>query len=96
MVELTGKLIYFMNTLGVTAVRNHTRKHTRRRIEGEFGESLHMFDGDNGRLLVVSDKLTVEMVATEYMKVKIELDTISQIHTDSSSHKTKNVAVHLR
>ena len=85
MVELTDKLIDFMSTIGVTVVRNHAKKFIRRRIKGEFA-------GDKGKLLVMPDNLTVQMLATEYMKVKNEHDTFSQTHKDSSSHTLKKVA----
>ena len=95
MVELTDKLIHFMNTLGVTVVKNHTKKHIRRRLETEFGESLHILPGDKGRLLVVPDNLSMQMLATEYLKVKNELDTHCSVSKDSTQ-MLKKVAMHLR
>uniref|UniRef100_H3B9B3 Uncharacterized protein n=1 Tax=Latimeria chalumnae TaxID=7897 RepID=H3B9B3_LATCH len=68
MVELTEKLISFMNSLGVAAVKVHT-KHIRRKLEGEFGDSLQIFPSD--RLLIVPNNLTVQTLAKEYIKPKI-------------------------
>jgi hypothetical protein len=68
-------IIYFMNTLGVTMVKSHTKKHIT--SVGGWRQNLvkvHIFPGDKGKLLVATDNLTVQMLAAEYMKVKDELE----------------------
>ena len=48
MVELTANLVLYMKAHGVEEVQASTKKHIRRKLQGEFGESLLIFSDDNG------------------------------------------------
>ena len=67
----------------------------RRRLESEFGSSLNIFAGDNGRLLVVPDNLSIEDLAVEYMKVQATLQDYKKDHKDIQGI-LKTAALHLR
>ena len=48
MVELTANLVLYMKAHSVEEVQASTKKHIRRKLQGEFGESLLIFSDDNG------------------------------------------------
>ena len=87
MVGLSEQLVLFMNMQGVTVVKSHTRKHIWRKLELEFGESLYIVPGEKGKLLVIPDNLTVQMIALEYMKLKGEFDALSNSQDTSDIQK---------
>ena len=65
MVELTASLVLYMKTHGVEQVQVSTKKHIRRKLQGEFGESLLIFPDDTGNLLVIPDNLKITALAAE-------------------------------
>jgi hypothetical protein len=73
MTDLTNKLTQYMHTLGFEDTKNHTKKHTRRKLESEFGDSLCIIS-QNGKLLVMPDNLTREELAKENAKLQAELN----------------------
>ena len=83
MTVLTVKLVDFMTSFGIMSVRNFTKKHIRRKVETEFGDSIHIFSGDNGRLLLVPDNLSVEHLAKENFKLSEELQSLRERNTDN-------------
>lgn len=57
--SLTVKLESFMSGSGVKLMTDSTRKHIRRRLESELGDSVDIFQDDKGKLvyvLFVADK----------------------------------------
>ena len=59
MMDLTAQLVDFMKDQGVEEVWGSTKKHIRRKLEAEFGETLSIFPDNNGKLLVVPDSLDI-------------------------------------
>ena len=57
MTDLLSRLLKYLQDLGVTEVRDSTKKHMRRNPENECGESLHIIASSNGKLLVFPDNL---------------------------------------
>lgn len=66
-----------MHIKGVLEIRNHTKKHIRKKLEVEFGGSLQIFLGDK-------DNLIVNMIALEYMMLNDELEELSKSIGDAS------------
>lgn len=95
--DLTSKLVTEMAECGVIQVAPSTKKHLRRKVEAEFGESLHIIPNDKGKLLVYPDNLTMDELVKVCQKLKDELkehkssiseDIISHIHLEmmNSTH----------
>ena len=55
MTFLLSHLEATMRSLGIDSLLPSTKKHLRRRLETEFGESLHIITKTNGKLLVFPD-----------------------------------------
>ena len=55
-----------------------TKKHIRRKLETEFGESLSIFPDNNGKLLVVPDSLDIKNLLSQLMSIKKELDSLRE------------------
>ena len=51
MTESTSRLEGALKTFGVTELKQSSKKHLRRKLESEFGASLHFFSDGNGRLV---------------------------------------------
>ncbi|KAL1262233.1 hypothetical protein QQF64_007498 [Cirrhinus molitorella] len=86
--DLTSKLVTEMTECGVTQVTPSTKKHLRRKVEAEFGESLYIIPNDKGKLLVYPDNLTMDDLVKVCQNLKDELkehkssfseDIISQV-----------------
>ena len=57
--HLTDKLVEFMKTYGYDDVKQQTNNHIRRKLDVDFGDSLHFISEENGRVLVYPDKLSL-------------------------------------
>jgi len=82
MVELTANLVLYMKAHGVEGVQASTKKHIRRKLQGEFEESLLIFTDDNGKLLVIHDNLKITTRAAEQMRTKGELNSLKEGNSD--------------
>ena len=71
--SLTQKLTQLMQSNGLVCVRESTKKHIRRKVESEFGSSIHIFPDDKGKLIVVPDSMTISDIAKLYQATKQEL-----------------------
>ena len=72
MMDLIAQLVDFMKDQGVEEVWLGTKKHIRRKLEAEFGESLSIFPDNNGKLLVVPDSLDIKNQSSQLMSIKKE------------------------
>jgi len=64
-------LIAYRQDLGANdEVKDSTKKHLRRWLEHEFGESLHIIPNKTGKLLVVPDNLPINELAKENQPLK--------------------------
>ena len=70
--SLTEKLVNLMSMLGYIddEVLPQTKKQIRRRLESEFGESLHFVKTAEGKVLIYPDNLTMESLAKENNELK--------------------------
>ena len=75
MTSLTKEVVDNMNFLGIQDVKPQTRKHIRRKLEAEFGNSLEIISDERGRLIVLPDNLSKAMLAIENMKMGAELES---------------------
>ncbi len=95
MVELTAKLVEFMKIQDVEDVRAGTKKHVRRKLKAEFGDSLKIFPACNGKLLVLPDNLQITSIAAEMMKMKEAIDSLRESKS-SSEQLIGQAALHFR
>ena len=82
--KLTEKLITFFESLGVKEVKACTKKHIRRKLEAEFGDSLLFIQNKNGNLFAIPDSLSKENLALKYISAKVELDTYQKAQSNSA------------
>ena len=73
MCDFISKLTGFLTELGITNVQPSTKKNMRRKVESEFGASLHIFPDERGKLLMVPNNFTTECLAKQNVKLKEEL-----------------------
>lgn len=71
-----------MKASGIHEVQASTTEHIRRKLQGEFGESLLIFSDDNGRLLVMPDNPKITALAAEQMRMKSQLDSLKKNNSD--------------
>ena len=91
--SLTAKLELFMQSGGVDHLRDSTRKHIRRKLESELGESIDIFSDENGKLLLVPDSVTFREVVLENQRLHRDLrvwnaksTNINKVIDQTSSH----------
>ena len=79
MVELTEKLVsHIRNTSKHLEIRANTKKHIRRKLEGEFGTSLVIFPNDNGKLIIIPYNLRATKLAGELAKMEREIKSLKE------------------
>ena len=72
-----------------------TRKHLRRKLETEFGETLNIISDEKGKLIVIPDNLKACDLAKEMLELKQQLELINSQPDDIVSVLRK-AALHLR
>ena len=60
MIEVASRFLPSLESFGVDRVQDSTKKHIRCTLEQEFGESLHIIQDNNGKLLVYPDSLMIQ------------------------------------
>ena len=85
--EILGNL---MGMLGYNhdEVLPQTKKQIRRRLESEFGESLHFVTTTNGKLLVYPDNLTIGSLVKEDDELKSKLSSLPQCDVEEMVEKS--------
>ena len=71
--SLTMKLESFMHSGGVEHLHDTTKKHIRRKLESELGESVDIFPDNEGKLLMVPDSVSFNDVVLENQMLQNEL-----------------------
>ena len=94
MMDLIAQLVDFMKDQGVEEVWLGTKKHIRRKLEAEFGESLSIFH-NNGKLLVVPDSLDIKNLSSQLMSIKKEFDSLRE-NTSGLTQSVRKVAKLIR
>ena len=70
--SLVSKVEYFILAGGVT-LRGSTKKHIRRHLESELGNSVDIFPDDKGKLLMVPHTVSLRDVVIENQALHREL-----------------------
>ena len=93
---LTDVLLNNLRTIGFPNenIQSSTKKHIRRKLEGEFAESLHFIQADNGRVLVYPDNLSFDQLVNENMQMKEKLSCVAS--KDEQEKALKSAATHIR
>lgn len=81
--KLTEMLDVFMSSKG-KALRISAKKNIRRRFETEFGDSIHIFSNQSGKLLLVPDSLSLKDVVLQNDHLVRELQLWKAKVTDSN------------
>lgn len=94
-VDITAKMVSFMEKNGVpkNQVANSTKFHLRRKIEAEFGNSLHFFSV-NRKVFVRQDNLSLETLLVHFVNLKLKFET--RIPSQMSATHFEETALSLR
>ena len=76
MTEIASIPLASLGSFGVDLVQDSTKKHIWRTLEQEFGESLHIIQDNNGKLLVYPDSLMIQELVRENQSLKKKLKTL--------------------
>ena len=82
MIDLTNIFIEHMKSMGVHEIRESAKKHLRRKIELEFGNTLVIFPDDTGKLCVCPESLSKLQLAKNYVKLQNELSKLKSMDQD--------------
>ena len=93
MTNLTNILTESMLSLGVQDILPQTKKHIRRKLESEFKKSLEIFSDEKGRLLVVPENLSKEMLVIKNSQLATEIDVLK---SESRSDMVEQCALLIR
>ena len=89
MSELTEILVTLMTSLGCQQIKVSTKKHIRRKLETEFGDSLHIIHDSKGKLIVYPDNLSRDQLACDVVTLKTQLQADKHTNTEPLSVVTK-------
>ena len=74
-VDLSEKLMIYVPSMGASEIFNSTKKHSRRKLEKEFGDLCQFEDLlNNNKLFVLPKNLSKDQLATEVITVSQQLD----------------------
>ena len=89
MTDLTTRLMTCMTSQGCQEIKVSTKKHIRRKLEAEFGESLHIIHDSKGKLVVYPDNLLRDKLVLDNLMLKSELKAAKSSEKDRLSVLTK-------
>lgn len=92
--HLTDNLVQFMKACGYDAVKQQTKNHIRRKLEAEFGDSLHFISAAKGRVLVYPDNLSLAQALRENVILKDKIQELES--TNDIAHIINQSATHIR
>ena len=84
MTDLMSRLVTCMNSLGISQIKDSTKKCIHRRLESEFAETLHIFQDNNGRLLLYPD---MHELAKVTYSLKMKLNTMKSMNIEDAVTK---------
>ena len=87
--QVTSEVITWMIAAGIPKadIKDSTRTHTRRRLETEFGSSLHITNtGKRKTVLLYSDHLTMDEVIYELHAAKEQISLLRGKTSDVDMH----------
>ena len=87
--SLTKKLEEIMLSKGLSTMKDSTRTDIRRKLETEFGNSLHIISNEKRKLLVLPDNVSRYEFAERYYEAKQELQKWREQSSDINSTITK-------
>ena len=96
MTDLKNRLLSYIKQLGIQEVKDSTKKHIRRKLEGEFGNLLQFeqLQDDKRQLIVYPDNLSRLQPARGNMELRDRQELLEK--SADTGHVIKNAALHLR
>ncbi len=92
---LTTKLVTIMESKGVLDIKDSTKKHVRRRLENEFGDSLLLFPDSKGKILVMPSGVNLTDLARSYYEVMQEVNRC-RLQTSNINKSIDQASLHIR
>ena len=93
MAYFTSRLKKCMISLGISKMKPSSKKHVRRKLESELGESLHFISNEKEKLLVYPGSLSMDDLAIKAYNTNQELQHAESV---SSGDAQTKVAIQLR
>ena len=87
MTDLMSRLVTCMNSFIISQIKDSTKKCIHRRLESEFAETLHIFQDNNGRLLLYPDSLSMHELAKVTYSLKMELNNMKSMNIEDAVTK---------
>jgi len=84
LVHLSTRFMNKLTELGVTNIKDSTKKHFRRMLDMEFEETLKFVNDDNGRVLVYPSSLDLDTAVLKLHGVRRQLEAVEE-QTDESN-----------
>ena len=83
MSDLTSRFVTAMKACGIDQVKDSSKKHLRRKLESVFGQALHIFSDDKGKLFLYPDNLSVIELARANIALRRELQSLKSLTHDN-------------
>jgi hypothetical protein len=87
--DLTSRLLSLMNLYGFNEIRDSTKTHIRRKLESEFGESLHFVRNHGCKVLVYPDTSTRDELACGIIELRTKVETLQATQSDSMAELSR-------
>ena len=91
---LTERVVHSMTVAGITDIRQSTKKHIRRKLESEFGESIH-FTTYERKVLVFPITLSIDDFARKMAELEEKIESLKASIYDSSEDAVQHAAKHI-
>ncbi len=79
MSDLTSHFVTAMRTCGIDQVKESSKKHLRRKLESVFGQALHIFSDEKGKLFLYPDNLSITALAQSNIALTTELQSLKSL-----------------
>ena len=80
--SLTHQIETFMISSGIEHLHDSTKKHIRRKLESELGNSIKIFQDSKGKLLLVPENVSLEDVVLQNQIIQKELRVLKDKSKD--------------
>ena len=71
--DINNEFTKYMQENGVTSVTRNTKNHLKRKLETEFGDTIHFVNHANSRLILYPDSLTMSKLVVDYVQMNDRL-----------------------
>ena len=92
MTDLMVMLTQWIQGAGINEVKDSTKKHFRRKLEAEFGNSLHILQDDKGKLMVYPDNLSRNELVKQVIILTDKVELLQRNNSDLDTMLNKTMS----